>query len=109
MISLQERQRSMQCLSDNNYDYSKCQQFFSDFKKCKKEWVSDYTLHHYTLHHYTLYHYTLHHYTLHHRLVMHINIVTVLLYCCDVIVIMNIIWLLLCLEVGGADGPDVEA
>ena len=30
----------MKCLSDNNYDYSKCQQFFDDFKKCKTDWVS---------------------------------------------------------------------
>ena len=34
----------MQCLSDNNYDYSKCQQFFDDFKKCKKDWVSDHMI-----------------------------------------------------------------
>lgn len=39
-----ERKRSMQCLSDNNYDYSKCQQFFDDFKKCKKDWVSDHMI-----------------------------------------------------------------
>ena len=31
----------MKCLSDNNYDYSKCQQFFDDFKKCKTDWVSN--------------------------------------------------------------------
>ena len=46
---LQERMRSMQCLSDNNYDYSKCQEFFDDFKKCKKEWVSDYIIDHYIM------------------------------------------------------------
>ena len=34
-----ERRMSMKCLSDNDYDYSKCGDFFENFKSCKDFWV----------------------------------------------------------------------
>ncbi|XP_026282333.1 coiled-coil-helix-coiled-coil-helix domain-containing protein 7 [Frankliniella occidentalis] len=33
-----ERNQSMMCLHDNNYDYSKCQMAFDNFKFCKQFW-----------------------------------------------------------------------
>jgi hypothetical protein len=33
-----ESQKSMQCLSDNNYDKSACETHFENYRECKKFW-----------------------------------------------------------------------
>jgi len=37
---IQEYKKSLQCLSQHNYDQMKCGDFFDEYRKCKKEWVS---------------------------------------------------------------------
>ena len=36
---LQEKSLSLKCLDVNNYDYSKCQPMFDNFKGCMAFWV----------------------------------------------------------------------
>ncbi|KAK9722615.1 Mitochondrial copper homeostasis protein [Basidiobolus ranarum] len=33
--------RSYKCLDKNNYDKSKCTQFFDEYKECKRKWLED--------------------------------------------------------------------
>jgi cytochrome c oxidase assembly protein subunit 23 len=35
-----EEKQSMKCLDKNNYDKSKCEYFFLQYRECKKQWVS---------------------------------------------------------------------
>jgi cytochrome c oxidase assembly protein subunit 23 len=35
-----EEKQSMKCLDKNNYDKSKCEYYFLQYRECKKQWVS---------------------------------------------------------------------
>ncbi|RUS27174.1 hypothetical protein BC938DRAFT_483627 [Jimgerdemannia flammicorona] len=37
-----EEKASMKCLDKNNYDKTKCEYFFLQYRECKKKWVSNY-------------------------------------------------------------------
>lgn len=32
---------SLKCLTDNNYDNSKCGDYFEAYKECKKQWLQE--------------------------------------------------------------------
>ena len=34
-----ENKASLKCLNDNDYDYSKCNAFFANYKECKTFWM----------------------------------------------------------------------
>ncbi|KAI8150367.1 hypothetical protein BJV82DRAFT_586919 [Fennellomyces sp. T-0311] len=36
-----EEKQSMKCLDKNNYDKSKCDYFFHQYKECKKRWLEE--------------------------------------------------------------------
>ncbi|KAL1921401.1 uncharacterized protein VTP21DRAFT_11117 [Calcarisporiella thermophila] len=36
-----ETKASMQCLDDNNYDRSKCEEYFKQYRDCKKRWFEE--------------------------------------------------------------------
>lgn len=35
-----EEKQSMKCLDKNNYDRTKCDYFFQQYRECKKKWVN---------------------------------------------------------------------
>ncbi|KAI7886068.1 hypothetical protein K492DRAFT_203606 [Lichtheimia hyalospora FSU 10163] len=35
-----EEKQSMKCLDKNNYDKSKCEYYFLQYRECKKKWAS---------------------------------------------------------------------
>ncbi|KAI9268860.1 hypothetical protein BDA99DRAFT_502834 [Phascolomyces articulosus] len=36
-----EEKQSMKCLDKNNYDKSKCDYFFLQYRECKKKWLEE--------------------------------------------------------------------